>query len=691
MNEKKADRTSVKRLAIALGMVGLLLIVCFIKALFIVIGSGDEYRHKALAQATGSSVSILARPGDIVDKNGVYLASSKKVYRLILDPKVMDQTEKLYPGSLDKTVELVAEAFSIDRAALKESFTADTSRSYIRFDKERILSEDEIAAYDALVQTFQAEKKAFNAEVDARKGEKSEKDYRRIAGVWFEDEYRREYPLSTILSKVVGYTTKDASEGILGLEKYYNSMLRGTDGKEYTYVDEQGNVTKELVDAIDGLTLKTSLDSNVARIIREEITAFQDGEIGGKRVNVMVLDPSCGEIVAMVSDTDFDLNDPQDLTRFFTEEELENPAETFLLQEAFLTRPKQLAAMTKEEQLTALLQQVQLNYAVSGTYEPGSTAKAMTLAAGYESGLIRESDTYFCGGSIPVANYTIHCHSTEPCGQLKPIEAFGRSCNVCFVEMAEKIGASTFSKFQELYNLGQRTNVDLPGEANTSNLIYYEPGFHEIELSTNSFGQGFNVTMVQMASVYASLINGGYYYEPHVVTRIEDAAGNTVEDVQPVLVRRTISEDTSKKVRESMQYVATKGTASGFVYLESYDFGGKTGAAEKLPRGTGKYIVSFISAAPLSNPKFLLYVVIDEPNEEDQSSSGPAQILSKAILDRLLPYYGIFSGAGEDAYGYDWSSLGDYTGLDDGMEGKEPVDDPDHSIEWLFDDEDDRN
>ncbi|MBR4769154.1 MAG: hypothetical protein IK088_09295, partial [Lachnospiraceae bacterium] len=601
------------------------------------------------------------------------------------------QTEKLYPGSMDKTISLVSEAFQADKNALHEAFTSDTSRAYVRFDKDRILTEEEIGVYNGLVEAYQAEKKAFNAEVDARKGEKSEKDLRRIAGVWFEDEYRREYPLSTVLSKVVGYTTKDASEGILGLERYYDGILRGTDGKEYTYVDEQGNVTKELVEPIDGYTLKTSLDSNVARILKEEITAFQEGEIGGKRVNVMVLDPQNGEVIAMASDTDFDLNDPQDLTRFFTEEELENPAETFLLQEAFLTRPKQLEAMTKEEQLTALLQQVQINYAVSGTYEPGSTAKAMTLAAGYESGRIRESDTYFCGGSIPVANYTIHCHSTEPCGQLKPIEAFGRSCNVCFVEMAEKVGAFTFSKFQELYNLGQKTNIDLPGEANTANLIYYEPGLHEIELSTNSFGQGFNVTMIQMASVYASLINGGYYYEPRVVTRIEDGAGNTVSDSEPVLVRRTVSEETSKKIREGMKYVASKGTASGFVYLESYDFGGKTGAAEKLPRGTGKYIVSFISAAPMNQPKFLLYVVIDEPNADDQSSSGPAQILSKAILDRLLPYYGIFSGAGEDAYNYDWSSLGDYTGMDDAMEGVEPVDDPDHSIEWLFDDEDDRN
>ena len=680
-----------KRLAIALVIVGLLLIGCIAASLVIVIRDGNEYRHKALAQATGSSTTILARPGDIVDANGVYLATSKKVYRLILDPKVMNATESSYAGSLDKTVELVAEAFALDETELRRSFTEDVTRSYIRFEKDRVLSEAEVEHYKELVEAFNKEKSKHNKDVDEKKGDRSEKITARIAGVWFEEEYRREYPLSELLSKVVGYTTKDAGEGLIGLERRYDSVLRGTNGKEYTYVDEQGNVTKELTDALDGQTLVTSLDSNVARMVKEEIDAFQQGEIGGHRVTVLVMDPSNGEIIAMESDTDFDLNDPTNLSNLFTEEELQHPEETFLLQEAFAGRLDKLEEMSEEERRTALLQQVQINYAVSGSFEPGSTAKTLTLATAYESGAVSTEDTFYCDGAVPVANYIIHCHMDSLCGTLHPIEAFGRSCNVCFVEIGETIGAQKFAKFQELFNLGQKTNIDLPGEANTENLIYYEQGLGDIELATNSFGQGYNVTMVQMAAAYASILNGGYYYQPHVVKRIEDGAGNLVQEISPMLVRRTVSEETSELMKEALHYVVTKGTAGGILYMENYDFGGKTGAAEKLPRGTGKYVVSFIGAAPLANPRFLVYTVVDEPYTEDQSSSVPAQVLARAIFDRLMPYYGVYQETGDDAYSYDWSGLGDYSGDSDSQQGEEAVEDPGRTINWLSDDTDERN
>lgn len=257
------------------------------------------------------------------------------------------------------------------------------------------------------------------------------------------------------------------------------------------------------------------------------------------------------------------------------------------------------------------------------------------------------------------------------------------SCNVCLVQIAENIGKTGFTKFQERFNLGQKTNIDLPGEANTKNLIYYENNMNEVELATCSFGQGFNVTMIQMAAAYASILNGGNYYEPRVVKRIDDADGNTVKELSPVLTRHTVSAETSEYMKEALRYVVCKGTASGTLYTDGYSLGGKTGAAEKLPRGTGKYVISFIGGAPIENPKFLLYVVVDEPHVEDQSMSVPACKLADRIFKRLYGYYNIFNENEADAYSYDWSNLTDFSGNSDSAKGEPNIEDPDQSINWI--------
>ena len=687
MSKKPAKKTDrVKRLAVLFWVVGLLLAACMGRAIYLVTANGNEFRHKALAQATGTSTSIAAKPGSILDANGTYLAATKRVYRLILDPKVMAETDEANPGSLDKTAEILSETFSLDIDEVKKAFTENTDSSYLRFggSSGTILEDEEVEAYKEAVSAFNSEKTTYNAKILAKEIEGT-KITAKVSGVWFEEEYRREYPLGDTLSKVIGYTTEDMSEGILGLEKYYSDLIQGVDGKEYKYIDENGKVTTEVVEAEDGLTLQTSLDANVSAILKNAIVKFQE-ETGGHRINIIVMNPNNGEIIAMESDTEFDLNDPTDLSALFTEEELENPAETFLLQEAFKGRTEELEAMTKEEQLEALLQQVQLNYAVSGTYEPGSTAKALTLATGIEENIIDPEDTFFCDGTIEVEGYSIHCHMDDQCGYLTPMEALGRSCNVCYVQIGQKIGIETFTKYQEIFNLGQKTGIDLPAEANTKNLIYHEDSMQTIDLSTSSFGQSFNVSMIQLASAYASLINGGYYYEPHVVTSVLDSEGNTVEEIEPLLVRRTISEETSEYMREALEYVIEKGTA-GYVKIDGYNLLGKTGASEKLPRSEQNYVVSFIGAAPADDPKFLIYATVDEPDVEDQSMSKPAQELVRYCLDDLYAYYGIFPETADDAYSYDWSQLRDSTDSSDAAKGKSFIDDPEGTLRWITDDE----
>ena len=679
MNKKFSTR---RRLALVLAAVGLLLLLCIGRAVTLVLVNGSEYEHKALAQAAGSSKTILARPGNIIDANGLYLTSTRKQYRLILDPKVMNETENLYPGSMDKTVEILAEAFSLSETELREAFTKDPKSQYVRFSGAPILEEETVEQYEELVSLFNKEKKEHNDEVTKKNG--GQKISAKVAGVWFEEQYARSYPFGDLLSKTIGYTTADTTEALMGLELQYGKELRGSNGRQYTYVDEKGNVTTEVTEAVNGYTLYTSLDTNVARILREEITAFLEDEgAGAGRVNVLVMNPKNGEIIALESDTEFDLNDPTNLLNLYTEEELEDPSQLFLLQEAYLNNPEKLEEMTREEQLSALLMQVQRNYPVSNAYEPGSTAKTLTLAAGIETGLINTEETWYCDGGIQVEDYIIHCHQPTLCGDLNAMEALGRSCNVCLVQIGERIGPQVFSKYQEIFNLGQKTGIDLPGEANTAGMIYPEKSLGEIELATNTFGQGYAVTMVQFASMYASILNGGYYYQPHIVTRIADSLGNTVKEVEPTLFRRTISRETGAYIKDCLRYVCVNGTANLWLNPDGYDLGGKTGASEKLPRGTGKYVVSFIGAAPVEDPEFIVYVVIDEPNEEDQSSSVPAQILASAIFKRLFTYYNVYREDDPDAYSYDWSDAKKPDGADDGYGGEPDVEDPDGSIDWI--------
>ena len=664
---------SGRRLAVMWIIIGLLLAVCILKAVVLVSRKGEEYNKKALALSTGSGSVIQAKPGEILDRNGAYLACTRRVYRLILDPVVMKETDDAYKGSADKTVDLLSEVLGLDRSELVQCIREHPESSYIRFLGDEVLDEEAYDAWTDAVKAFEKERKEHN------NNHPDQKITAKIAGVWFEEEYRRYYPENSLLCKVIGFATKDVRQGVTGLELYYNDVLRGTDGRQVRYVQDDGSVTSEMRAAEDGGTLQTSLDRNVAEYCSEAIERFMSST-GAKRVNVLVMDPNNGEIIAMESDTSFDLNDPLDISALFTEEELENPAETFLLQEAFKGERQQekLNAMTREEQLEALLQQIQINYAVSGTYEPGSTAKAMTVSAGIEEGSITENMTFNCTGEIQVDRYTIHCHMDDPCGTLNPMSALARSCNVCLVQIADRIGVPAFTKYQEIFNLGQKTGVDLPGEANTKNLIYYEDSMGETELATCSFGQGFNVTMLQMACAYASILNGGYYYEPHIVTGILDNEGDLIRKIEPVLVRRTISEETSEYMKEALLYVVEKGTAST-AGEAGYLMGGKTGAAEKLPRGTGKYIVSFIGAAPVDNPRFLLYVVVDEPDVEDQSMSMPAQVLAHEIFDSLYRYYNIYPESDPDAYSYDWSGLADYSNLSDSAHGTQNVEAQDGS------------
>ena len=291
----------------------------------------------------------------------------------------------------------------------------------------------------------------------------------------------------------------------------------------------------------------------------------------------------------------------------------------------------------KMEALNALWK----NFCINFTYEPGSTMKPFTMAAGLEEGILKGDESYVCNGVMEVGGHEIHCSNRLGHGTLTFAGALEQSCNIAFMKIGATIGKTVFMKYNQIFNFGLKTNIDLTGEALTNSLVFDINTMTPTDLAISSFGQGFNVTMIQMVSGFCSLINGGYYYKPHVVTKVLDSAGATVETVEPRILKQTVSEETSAKIRELCVGVVDNGTGKS-ARPAGYRIGGKTGTAEKYPRNKKNYVVSFMSFAPADDPQLVCYVVVDEPNTGNQAVSKYAAVLCKDILTEVLPYMGIF-------------------------------------------------
>ena len=465
---------------------------------------------------------------------------------------------------------------------------------------------------------------------------------------------------------LLGFTTS-GNEGIGGLEDCYNDELNGIDGKEYGYVNSDSNYEIKVKDATDGNTIVSTIDANLQSITESKIAEFNDAmkdssHEGAKNIGVIMMDPNSGEVLAMATNRTFSLQDPwnADTNKYFTDEERAKTikqAERVELKKYYST--DEIDAMTEEqwsaalsehysdEQLEqihhlALLNQVWNNFCVSSTYEPGSTAKPFTVAAGLETGTLTGNETFYCDGGETIAGHHISCIKRAGHGMETVQQALENSCNDALMQMSYLIGPENFSKYQQIFNFGLKTNIDLPGEARTDSLIYTEDQLSTINLATNSFGQSYNVTMIQMITGYCSLINGGKYYQPHVVGKIQDANGNTVQNIDPILVKETVSEETSATIRKYLKGVVDNGSGKK-AKVDGYSMGGKTGTAQKLPRSARKYLVSFIGSVPADNPQVAIYVVVDEANSEDQAHSYYAQSIAREILKEALPYLGIYS------------------------------------------------
>ena len=591
----KLSRRMQRRLTLFFGLICVLFVVLIAKLMYIEYTEGERYKKIVLSQLQYDSSTIPSKRGDIIDSKGTVLATSVDVYNVVLDAKVLNENKE---EVIDETVSAVAKCFP--------EITAE--------DVKTALKEKATSQYVVLAKKVSYEEMASFSEY---------KDS--TAGIWFEKEYDRVYTYPTIASQLIGFVSA-GNNGVSGLENEYNDTLNGVNGRSYGYLNSDNDLEKTVVEPENGKNVITTIDMNIQSIVEYEIGAFnqafsdEEGHDGSLNTAVLVMNPQNGEVYAMATYPTFDLSNPRDLSSRYTEEEL--------------------ATMDSQAQLD-ILNGLWQNFPISHTYEPGSTFKPFTVAMGLESGTLTGDETYMCDGGEHISDYYVRCVNRNGHGLETVAGALMDSCNDALMQMSYVIGAANFAYYQNLFGFGQKTGIDLPGEARTNTLIYSEADLEKtINIATNSFGQNFNTTMIQLGSGFCSLVNGGKLYQPHVVKRIEDESGNIISEVSPVVEKETVSREVSNQLKGYLRQVVSDGTGkTAGVY--GYDLGGKTGTAQKIPRTANNFLVSFIGYVPQENPRLLIYCVVDTPNTADQAHSVYAQEIVHNILVQILPYLNI--------------------------------------------------
>lgn len=588
-------------------------------ALFALIGrlayieytSGDRYEKKVLSMLSYDSSTIPYQRGNIMDRNGTVLATSVPVYNVIMDCSQLTAKEEY----LEPTMAALATCFpEIDLSSVR-SYAAEnkTSKYYVLAKR---LPYEQIQQFVALQEEKDEHGKTANPY---------------IKGIWFEKEYQRYYPFGQLASSVIGFSTV-GDLGVIGLENFYNDTLNGINGRMYGYLNSDSDFEKTVVPAEDGNHLVVSIDANIQSVVEQKILEFNEAfrdnfreGPGSLNTAVLIMNPKNGEIYACAEYPTFDLNEPRDLSLAYSDAQIEE--------------------MDDDATMDALNKLWQ-NYSITMTYEPGSVQKSFTIAGGLETGTLTEDMTFECDGGEYIAGYNIRCVKRTGHGVETLADSLRDSCNDALMQMSYLIGPENFTKFQSIFGFGQRVGIDIPGEANTAPLVHSLENMSKINLATSSFGQTFNCTMLQMATAFSSLINGGKYYQPHFVTKVVDSDGNTVQKMDRLLVKQTVSEQTSRTMRDYLYSVVTEGSGKT-AKVDGYSLGGKTGTAQKFDEETHKrkencYLVSFIGFAPYDDPELVIYCIIDEPNVEDEAHSYYAQNVVREILKEIYPYLNIY-------------------------------------------------
>ena len=437
-----------------------------------------------------------------------------------------------------------------------------------------------------------------------------------VAGIKVDEDYKRYYPYGSLASKVLGFTGAD-NQGIVGLEVWSNEILAGEDGSIHTVTDAKGielpNVKETRVSPVPGDDLVLSLDLTIQKYATQAALSVME-EKQAKRVAMIIMNPQNGEIYAMVDVPEYDLNQPFQLNTDLAGYE----------------------SMTDGEKMDAL-NNMWRNFTVSDTYEPGSTFKIVTATAALEAGTVSLSDTFYCPGYKIVEDRRIRCHKTTGHGSEDFRHALMNSCNPAFMTIGERTGATNLYQTYQKLGLFQKTGIDLPGEANS--IMHKLSDIGPVELATMSFGQSFQISPIQFVTAAATVINGGNKITPHIGMKVVDAESQVMTELQYPVTQGAIGSETSATMRDLLESVVAEGGGSK-AQIEGYRIGGKTATSEKYPRGTGKYISSFLGFAPANDPQIMAFVMIDEPTGVYYGGTIAAPVIQE-VFSNILPYLGI--------------------------------------------------
>lgn len=555
------------------------------RLLYLMVWRADYYGDAA-TRLHERERSIKAARGRILDRNGVVLADNKTVCTVSVIHNQIEEPEQV--------IAMLVKELGISEELARKRVEKYSSIERVKSNVDKTVG-DRIREYD-------------------------------LAGVKVDEDYKRYYPYGELASKVLGFTGGD-NQGIIGLEVVYEEVLKGEPGMILTVTDAKGievdTAGERRVEPVPGRDLRISIDRNIqeyAMQLAEQACAAKEAD----SVYIIVMNPKNGEILSMVNYPEFDLNDPYTL-----------PMETVTAEDGSLLTvdPGQLTAEQKQEKLNAMWR----NGCINDTYEPGSTFKIITAAAGLESGVVTPDSSFSCPGFIIVDDRKIRCHKTVGHGSQTFVQCMENSCNPALITVGLRLGVDEYYRYFEQFGLKQRTGVDLPGEAAT--IMHKKEDMGNVELATVAFGQSFQITAIQLLTTASSIINGGNRITPHFGIEALNRDGE-VEEVFSYPVRSGIlSEETSATMRYILEMVVAEGSGRNG-QVQGFRVGGKTATSQTLPRGSGRYISSFIGFAPADDPEVIAIAIINNPQGVYYGGQVAAPII-RQLYENILPYLGL--------------------------------------------------
>lgn len=576
-----------KRIVSTLLIVSVVFLIVAGRLAYLMLIRGEYYKKLAIEQQTRDRL-ITSKRGTIYDRNGKPIAVSASVETISISPEtVRDQ------GDPEKTATVLSKLLGMEKDEIMAKIEKKTSYECIRKKVEKDIA-DKVRE-------------------------------QKLVGVYLDEDTKRYYPYGNFASHVIGFTGTD-NQGLLGIEMIYDDILKGNPGRIVSARNARGSEMPYKYDRyynpVDGTNIVTTIDQTMQHFLEKNLEAAYINNDLQKGAAGIIMNPKTGEILAMATKPDFDLNDPFVLNDNDLSEELKN-----------IEDDKERQKATSDA-----LNQMWRNKAVVDSYEPGSTFKIITAAMALETNSVNVgSDKFGCGGVMRVGPHDIHCSNRNGHGSQSFQDALKNSCNPAFIQIGQKIGKTNFYKYYRAFGFTEKTGIEMNGE--TSGMFYPLDSFNEVELATASFGQGPVVTPLQMITAVSAIANNGRLMQPHLIKQFLNDDGEIIENIEPKVIREVVSEDTAKRLCQMLENVVEEGGGKR-AFIKGYHIGGKTGTSEKIPRGNDKYIASFVGVAPANDPQIACLIILDEPTGDYYGGTIAAPV-ARDVMQDCLRYLGI--------------------------------------------------